>query len=552
MGEHNSTHFYINLFVTGDHWFGFAFPDDCTPNSGCTGELTPAGCSLPNAALSGCKMDRSDAIIFGGELKLSTLEWTLNDDSYGYLHAAQNTESVVYSEKIGSFDIYHSVYITRPYDPSKYGDRFSHKITYPFAGSFCWLWAMGDGLEVSPTSNHLFAGYQCIDFGGDTEAPTPSPSYGPTPGPTTDPTPKPTKMPSSAGETGHPTMDPTKEPSISPTEISSNPSVTPTRTPTPGPTQIKGEPSNAPTKKPTPTPTDKPSVSPTPEPTDAPLQPGQTKSPSTDPSLSPTTYEPTSGPTYKPTPTPTFCDDCGGLIDMDPPKSDTSWLQENLTWILTIGVIAAITCFCGACFCFWCMQNRRTEKRKERRQNLLQVERFKYEQGLNIDAENRSKRNRAISKRMAAKNKRNALRKTSGSGSHSGSRFGYGDGNGSSTTESDEFFMDEDLEYGHGRYRARDGINDNDEKAEIYVTPGGNQGGMGDIGGRKKKYKPIGRGRGRGKNGVERKSKFVAMGMDDNKANTVSISRPRKKYKPITRRVMGSDSGSGSDLDSSD
>eukprot|EP01084_Bolivina_argentea_P236301 397359_1 len=218
-GEFNTTHFYINVFITGNHWFGFAFAS----GSGCT------------PLSSTCNMVDSDAIIFGlygGTDPLTAKEYKLGEHAVGTIHASQDIGIQAYSQYNSQLGIYeYSASLRRPYDPSQYGDRDSFTITYPLAGDFCWLWAQGIDISfsnVNTASHGNNKGHQCISFGGTTNDPTPSPSYGPTPGPTMDPTPKPSKQPSIAGDTSAPSSDPSKEPTISPTDITNSPSTDPT------------------------------------------------------------------------------------------------------------------------------------------------------------------------------------------------------------------------------------------------------------------------------------------------------------------------------------
>merc|ERR1712087_145274 len=107
-------------------------------------------------------------------------------------------------------------------------------------------------------------------------------------------------------------------------------------------------------------------------------------------------------PTPLPTPSPSFATNVG-----DGGGTDNDWLEENLTWILIIAAITVIVCFCCALGCFWYSQSRRTKQRREKRQNMLNAEKFKQEQGLNIDAETKSKANRAEAQRLAAENRKN-------------------------------------------------------------------------------------------------------------------------------------------------
>ena len=269
IGEWNSTHLYFALTVTGDSWFGFAFAQS-------------AGCNPTNIA--SCTTDNQDAFVFGslgGAEPLEVKEYTLSSDwTAAIRQIMQNLELIddIRTEvRSGVFE--YSLYFTRPYNPSAYGDRNSYTLPYPLAGNFCWLWAMGTTLEY-PVSPVEYQGYQCINFGGTTNAPTPSPSYGPTTKPTLDPTPKPSKSPLTSSDTAHPSRSPTKEPTKQPTDSSSTPTSSPTMKPTPGPTVQKGSPTRTPTKKPTPSPSQYPTKAPTPEPTHSPVRPGATLFPS--------------------------------------------------------------------------------------------------------------------------------------------------------------------------------------------------------------------------------------------------------------------------------
>lgn len=174
--------------------------------------------------------------------------------------------------------MYHNVI----YNTANYGDRNGYTITYPMAGTFCWLWAMGDGLSVSSSNAWAQAkmtGHECLDLAGTTMGPTPSPSYGPTNVPTNSPTPKPTKPPTPVGGTGTPTTTPTKGPTVSPTPATADPTLYPTRSPTYKPTVVAGTPTREPTPEPTEFPTREPTKAPTPSPT---LEEGETAAPTMD------------------------------------------------------------------------------------------------------------------------------------------------------------------------------------------------------------------------------------------------------------------------------
>eukprot|EP01084_Bolivina_argentea_P236302 397364_1 len=286
-GEYNTTHFYVNMFITGDHWFGFAFAS----GSGCT--LSSTMCSMVN----------SDAIIFGNYGTLTALEFELGNHSVTRQTFIPETQA--YSQYNTALGIYeYSASIRRPYDPSQYGFTNNYKITYPFAGNFCWLWAQGSEISISSsdpsTASHINKGHQCVNFGGITNDPTPTPSYTPTPRPSLTPTIKPSQHPSIIGDTAYPTGDPTKEPTNSPTKI---PTYIPTASPTPGPTVQLGAPTKGPTRKPTPLPTSEPTKYPTKYPTMITVHP--TIYPTEYPTNYPTEY-PTEYPTKYPTKYPTM------------------------------------------------------------------------------------------------------------------------------------------------------------------------------------------------------------------------------------------------------
>jgi len=344
--EVNSTHFGLTLVITGSYWFGFGFAQ--SGDSGCTLNSTDGECTMSGV----------DAIIFGdygGDVEMAALEWTLGNNSNGLLHSSQDV-SIEYLYE--GNNVYQAV-LTRPYNPYDYGDRDSYAITYPMAGTFCWLWAQGDGLSVSSTNawvQSLDSGHRCLDLGGNTSAPTPSPSYGPSDMPTTSPTPKPSKAPTVYGDTASPTQSPTGNPTESPTYK---------------PTVVAGEPTGAPTPEPTPFPTEQPSKEPTKSPT---LEEGQTQSPTRDPTSSPTTFAPT---TMEPTPSPTFASESASSSTFDDFSGSAAFY---------VIVVVLVLCFLGGpVIWFWFKQKKRSEARQQRRENLLKAEQIKEEQGLNID-----------------------------------------------------------------------------------------------------------------------------------------------------------------------
>eukprot|EP01083_Nonionella_stella_P173503 598694_1 len=214
-GEYNTTHMFINTDVSGSYWFGFGFDQ------------------------TGGAMEGTDAIVIGiYDGTISAREWILGNHQVGYQHTIQNigTQSFTQSGQ-------HSVSIKRPYDPSLYGDRDSYSVTYPFAESFCWMWAQGDGMDLTVPQgslSHLNKGYQCI---GTSRTPTPSPTYPPIPAPT--------KHPSDGGDPAHPTNNPTKDPTNAPTVEPTSGPIVPTNIPTSAPI-------TTPTETPTNTPTDIP------------------------------------------------------------------------------------------------------------------------------------------------------------------------------------------------------------------------------------------------------------------------------------------------------
>eukprot|EP01083_Nonionella_stella_P002907 8315_1 len=234
-GEHNTTHAFFNMFVTGDYWFGFGFAS----GSGCTAE---------SALVNECYMKDTEALVFGDYAsadptkRFTAKEYILGTTAYPHSPEQEISQNYLEVDEVtqqcfgGTCD--YTVRIRRPYDPSAYGDRNAYQITYPLAGSFCFLWAQGDGIFFSPSSTHENNGAKCIAFGGTTVAPTPTPSYNPIPNPTIDPTPKPTRYPSVQGDTARPTIDPTVsptaegdtrpptgEPSSSPSDAPSSPAI---------------------------------------------------------------------------------------------------------------------------------------------------------------------------------------------------------------------------------------------------------------------------------------------------------------------------------------
>ena len=274
-GGWNSTHIFFSLTVTGDQWFGMAFAQSmgCTP-----------------ANIDTCSIFNQDAWIFYSkapnppENPLDVKECRMGNDWLTCNeHAKQDLELLdeIRTYSFGNGVFQYSLYFARPYNPTAYGDRSGYALPYPLAGDFCWLWAMGDGL-LYPNNVVDQQGYQCIEFGGTTAAPTPSPSYGPTMRPTVDPTLKPTNSPTEPGATARPSVSPTMRPTLDPTDATPEPTDNPTKSPTPSPTVQANSPSASPTKKPTPSPSLQPTLAPTPEPSKPPTRPGETPDPTGD------------------------------------------------------------------------------------------------------------------------------------------------------------------------------------------------------------------------------------------------------------------------------
>eukprot|EP01084_Bolivina_argentea_P161150 280565_1 len=251
-------------------------------------------------------MDETDAIIFGdygGSDSLTVKEYILGNHTSPTLQRTQNIGSDVSSQLFDGVRDF-TVRVKRPYDPSMYGNRNGYVINSPLAGSFCWLWAQGDGIFFGPSAGHLNRGSECVDMGGTTVAPTPSPSYAPSAKPTTA---KPSKPPSVLGDTEYPTPDPTKAPTSVPSEVTGAPSTDPIVSPTPGPTVVAGVPTRGPTHRPSPSPTDEPTGRPTKSPVTA-SPTDSTIDPTQSPTKSPVTASPTNStvvPTIDTTRNPT-------------------------------------------------------------------------------------------------------------------------------------------------------------------------------------------------------------------------------------------------------
>eukprot|EP01084_Bolivina_argentea_P082770 149866_1 len=98
-----------------------------------------------------CSMVNSDAIIFGnygGTILLTALEFELGNHNVTNQTFVPETQTYSqYNTQLGLYE--YGVNIRRPYDPSQYGFTNNYKITYPFAGNFCWLWAQGSEISIS-------------------------------------------------------------------------------------------------------------------------------------------------------------------------------------------------------------------------------------------------------------------------------------------------------------------------------------------------------------------------------------------------------------------
>eukprot|EP01083_Nonionella_stella_P288993 983509_1 len=533
-GEHNTTHFFLNMFVTGAYWFGFGF-------------ASGSGCTNASAEADECYMKDTEALVFGDYAsadptkRFTAKEFILGKTDFPHSPEQEISQNYLEVDEVtqqcfgGTCD--YTVRIRRPYDPSAYGDRNAYQITYPLAGSFCFLWAQGNGIFFSPSSTHENNGAKCIAFGGTTVAPTPTPSYNPIPNPTIDPTPKPTGNPSVQGDTGTPTTDPTTAPTTDPTDISNAPSVDPTQSPTPGPTVEAGVPTKSPTLKPTTAPTDEPTSNPTPLPSESPTKTGDTRPPTTDPTTDPTSLSPTGAPTVSPTAEPTTT--TRTVVEPEQVGTDNTWLEENLEWIIIVAAVAVIVCFVCALCIFWYSQKRRHAKRKEKRQNMLNAEKFKLEQGLNIDAETKAEANKAAAAKRAKKNKkkRKKRRRSSDEDDESGEEEEAITGKKGRSSESDEDEEEEEqytvrVTGASARKGRKSTDEDSDEESEEKPK-------------RKPRRKPAGRAkRGAGKRGRRPKRSKFATGNDDDEENKDSEEedeeRPRggrrKKGRPRRRK----------------
>lgn len=108
-GERNDTHFFLNIIVYGEHWFGFGFA-----------QSGDSGCTLSSAD-GECTMSGVDALIvgdYGGTVNLDVLEWTLGDDENGFLHASQDAQLLSLNYQGSGDNFIYSGVIRRPYNPS--------------------------------------------------------------------------------------------------------------------------------------------------------------------------------------------------------------------------------------------------------------------------------------------------------------------------------------------------------------------------------------------------------------------------------------------------
>eukprot|EP01083_Nonionella_stella_P164627 545451_1 len=286
-GEHNTTHAFFNMFVTGDYWFGFGFAS----GSGCTAE---------SALVNECYMKDTEALVFGDYAsadptkRFTAKEYILGTTAYPHSPEQEIAQSYLVVDEVtqhcfgGTCE--YTVRIKRPYEPS--GDRSAYKITYPMAGWFCFLWAQGDGISFRPSSSHLKKGSKCVHLGfnGTTWEPTASPTFGPT-DMTNVPSHNPTLGPTDSSDA--PSGGPSQQPSVNPSYPSHSPS-----NPTFGPTDMTNVPSHNPTLGPTDS-SDAPSGGPSQQPSVNPSYPSHSPS---NPTFGPTDM--TSVPSHNPSVNP--------------------------------------------------------------------------------------------------------------------------------------------------------------------------------------------------------------------------------------------------------
>eukprot|EP01084_Bolivina_argentea_P315071 545801_1 len=152
-GAFNSTHFQLNIFITGEYWFGFGFAS----NSGCTKTSTS------------CSMLGTDSIIFayypGAQIPLTAKKFKLayhNSETELSTEDIQLSITAKYTSKEHTYK--YNANIIRPLNPQLHGDFDSYKFTYPLQGSFCWLWAQGNSMIFTDQSTHMNKGHECIQF----------------------------------------------------------------------------------------------------------------------------------------------------------------------------------------------------------------------------------------------------------------------------------------------------------------------------------------------------------------------------------------------------
>merc|ERR1740123_45498 len=97
-----------------------------------------------------------------------------------------------------------------------------------------------------------------------------------------------------------------------------------------------------------------------------------------------------------PTPSPTFSSESG--------KTENTTNLTEYWWFYAMIAGAVVLFFCGALICFWYKQKKRTEERREKREKMLTAEKYKQENGLNIDAEQETAAKRAMYRSKSKKN----------------------------------------------------------------------------------------------------------------------------------------------------
>jgi len=320
----NSTTLFFNWQINGSYWFGVGFADSGSRRG---------------------YMYGVDAFVYGnyGAGDYTVYEWNLGNNTIGDEDIEQQIDFTVYRT-----NNYHSIHLERLLNT---GTRYNYVVT--MSGTFCLLWAIGTDIYVTSGHGTVLKGLNCTHLGGTTKAPTPSPTWFPIAAPTTIPTSMPTLPPTVKGVTPYPTNLPTPKPTPKPTTLP--PTIAPT------------------TKAPTiPFPTPQPTVKPTLRPT-----------------LHPLAHNATIVYTAPPTDVPTV------LIEVTHTAATVQQVTTNNHSISTLDIIIIIIVGLFLCFLLFLAfllyrrsEKKRQEKKEERAKNLLEVEKYKEQYGLNINKYN--------------------------------------------------------------------------------------------------------------------------------------------------------------------